>query len=69
MEKDMKNPFFHCYSFRLCHFLQSQGFRYIKKCKNKNNRLTFFTFNKSKELNIAIDDWNNLKRKSKSEEL
>ncbi len=68
MENAIKNHIFHCYSFRLCHFLQSQGFRYINKFKNSNNNLTYFTFLKSKELNIAINKWNSLKEKSKTEE-
>lgn len=68
MEKDNKNFIFHCYSFRLCHFLQSQGFKYINKCKNKGNGLTYFTFVKSGKLNETIKEWNNLKEKSKRED-
>lgn len=68
MEKYNENPFFHCYSFKLCHFLQSQGFRYLKKCKNRNNNLTYFVFVKSIELNDAICEWRSLKEKSKTEE-
>lgn len=68
MEKDIKNPFFHCYSFKLCHFLQSQGFRYVYKGRNNKNNLTYFAFYKSANLNNAIIDWNNLKEKSKTEE-
>lgn len=67
MEKDNEKSIFHCYSYRLCHFLQSQGFYYIKKCKNKNNNLTYFTFEKSEYLNQAIREWNCLKEKSKTE--
>ena len=69
MEKENENPFFHCYSFKLRHFLQSQGFRYAQKMKNPKNNLTYFTFEKSNELNYAIEKWNNLKEKSKTEEL
>ena len=69
MEKEHKNSFFHCYSFNLYHFLKSQGFSYIKKSKNKTNNLTYFTFEKSNELNSAIKKWNKLKEKSKMEEL
>lgn len=69
MEKDNKKSIFHCYSFRLCHFLQSQGFRYLYKRKNKSNNLTYFAFVKSDELNNAICKWNNLKEKSKTEEI
>lgn len=69
MEKERKNSFFHCYSFNLYHFLKSQGFNYIQKSKNKTNNLTYFTFEKSEELNRAINTWNKLKEKSKMEEL
>ncbi len=69
MEKDNTKSIFHCYSFNLCHFLQSQGFRYIKKCKNKNNNLTYFAFKKSSKLNKTINEWNELKEKSKTEEI
>ena len=69
MEKEQKNSFFHCYSFNLYHFLKSQGFYYIKKSKNKRNNLTYFTFKKSDRLNRAITVWNELKEKSKMEEL
>ena len=67
MEKD-KNSIFHCYSFGLCHFLQSQGFRYIEKKINYKNKLTYFTFTKSDGLNCALNTWTNLKEKSKLEE-
>lgn len=69
MEKEQKNSFFHCYSFNLYHFLKSQGFNYVKKEKNVTNNLTYFTFAKSEELNKAINTWNELKEKSKMEEL
>ena len=69
MENDNAQSIFHCYSFRLCHFLQSQGFRYLRKCKNRNNNLTYFTFEKSDTLNKALSEWNNLKEKSKTEEI
>lgn len=68
MGKDLKNSIFHCYSFRLCHFLQSQGFRYKEKKVNPKNYLTYFSFEKSEELNCAIETWNSLKDKSKLEE-
>lgn len=61
------NSIFHCYSFSVCHFLQSQGFRYIDKRINSNNRLTYFTFEKSEKLNEALVTWNMLKEKSKLE--
>lgn len=67
MENETKS-IFHCYSFKLCHFLQSQGFRYLEKRKNKKNNLTYFTFEKSEKLNNAINQWNDLKEKSKMEE-
>lgn len=69
MEKEQNNSFFHCYSFNLYHFLKSQGFNYINKCKNRTNNLTYLTFEKSNALNSAIRKWNELKEKSKMEEL
>lgn len=69
MEKEQKNSFFHCYSFNLYHFLKSQGFNYVRKSRNRTNNLTYFTFEKSGELNKAINIWNELKEKSKMEEL
>lgn len=68
MGKDLQNSIFHCYSFRLCHFLQSQGFRYKEKKINNKNHLTYFSFEKSDSLNNAIEVWRNLKDKSKLEE-
>lgn len=67
MEND-RNSIFHCYSFRLCHFLQSQGIRYISKEINTKNKLTYFKFKKCDELNKTIEVWNTLKDKSKLEE-
>lgn len=69
MEKEQKNSFFHCYSFNLYHFLKSQRFNYVRKSRNRTNNLTYFTFEKSEELNKAINIWNELKEKSKMEEL
>ena len=42
MEKDKEESIFHCYSFNLRHFLQSQGFSFLKKRKNIRNNLTYY---------------------------
>ena len=67
MEKDKEESIFHCYSFNLRHFLQSQGFSFIKKRKNIRNNLTYYEFEKSEALATAIKKWNELKEKSKEE--
>ena len=67
MEKDKEESIFHCYSFNLRHFLQSQGFSFLKKRKNTRNNLTYYEFEKSEALDTAIKKWNELKEKSKEE--
>ena len=67
MEKEKEESIFHCYSFNLRHFLQSQGFSFLKKRKNIRNNLTYYEFEKSEALDIAIKKWNELKEKSKEE--
>ena len=67
MEKDKEESIFHCYSFNLRHFLQSQGFSLIKQRKNISNNLTYYEFEKSEALDTAIKKWNELKEKSKEE--
>ena len=67
MEKEKEESIFHCYSFNLRHFLQSQGFSFIKKRKNIRNNLTYYEFEKSEALDTAIKKWNELKEKSKEE--
>ena len=67
MEKDKEESIFHCYSFNLRHFLQSQGFNFIKKRKNIRNNLTSYEYEKSEALDTAIKKWNELKEKSKEE--
>lgn len=54
---------FHCYSFRLAHFLQSQGVDYIYKGRNKNNHLIYYAFEKSDKVDRSIRIWNSLKSK------
>ena len=55
------NSIFYCYSFKLAYFIKSQGIDYLFKGKNKNNNLTYFAFEKSKELDLIIIKWNKLK--------
>lgn len=57
-----KNTFY-CYSFKLAYFIKSQGIDYLYKGTNKNNRLTYYAFQKSDNLDKAIGLWNKLKSK------
>lgn len=57
----MQNNLFYCYSFKLAYFIKSQGMNYINKGRNRNNGLTYYVFNKSKELDEIIELWNKLK--------
>ena len=61
------NKLFFCYSFRLAYFIKSQGMNYINKGKNRNNGLTYYVFNKSKELDEIIILWNKLKEAKNGE--
>ena len=60
----MENKFFYCYSVKLKDFLKSQGFDYITKALNPNTKKPYFMFDKSKELDFAIEKWNNIKIKN-----
>lgn len=62
-----ENNLFYCYSFRLAYFIKSQGMNYINKGKNRNNGLTYYVFNKSKELDEIIILWNKLKEAKNGE--
>ena len=63
----MQNNLFYCYSFKLAYFIKSQGMSYINKGKNRNNGLTYYVFNKSKELDEIIILWNKLKEAKNGE--
>ena len=58
-----KYDIFYCYSFKLAYFIKSQGIDYLYKNKNKRNQLTYYAFQKSDDLNNAIELWNKLKSK------
>jgi hypothetical protein len=57
----MDNKYFYCYSVRLKDFLKSQGFNYITKAINPNSKRPYFMFEKSKNMDMAIEKWNNIK--------
>jgi hypothetical protein len=59
MEKD--NRFFYCYSEPMKNFLRSQGLWYITKAINPKTNTLFFMFDKSRELDFAIEKWNKVK--------
>jgi hypothetical protein len=42
-------------------FLKSQGFNYITKALNPRSNFPYFMFEKSKELDLAIEKWNKVK--------
>ena len=65
----MQNNLFYCYSVKLAYFITSQGMNYISKGRNKNNGLTYYVFNKSKELDEIIELWNKLKEAKNQNEL
>jgi hypothetical protein len=58
----MENKFFYCYSVKMKDFLKSQGFVYITKALNPNSQRPYFMFNKSIELDEAIQKWNSIKK-------
>jgi hypothetical protein len=61
MANKLENKYFYCYSLQLQYFLKSQGFNYITKALNPNSKCPYFMFEKSKELDLAIEKWNKVK--------
>jgi hypothetical protein len=59
----MENNYFYCYSVKLKDFIKSMGLDYIKKDVNHRSGKPYFLFEKSKELDIAINKWNLIKIK------
>lgn len=57
----MENKFFYCYSIKLKDFLKSQGLNYITKALNPKSKKPYFLFEKSLELDVAIEKWNKIK--------
>jgi len=57
----VENKYFYCYSIRMKNFLKSQGFNYITKALNPRSNFPYFMFEKSKELDLAIEKWNKVK--------
>ena len=57
----MNNQYFYCYSVKMKDFLKSQGLNYITKALNPNSNKPYFMFDKSKELDLAIKKWNEIK--------
>jgi hypothetical protein len=58
----LENKFFYCYSVRMKDFLKSQGICYITKALNPKSKRPYFMFEKSQNLDIAINKWNDLKK-------
>ncbi len=59
------NKYFYCYSYKLMHFLKSYGLHYLHKGTNLNSKSKYYLFEKSSELDYAIDIWNAIKFKLK----
>lgn len=57
----MENKYFYCYSIKMKDFIKSQGIDYITKALNPKSQKPYFMFNKSKELDLAIEKWNKIK--------
>jgi len=57
----MENKYFYCYSVRMKDFLKSQGLAYITKALNPKTNRPYFMFEKSKELDLMISKWNEIK--------
>lgn len=57
----MSNNLYYCYSCRLKDFLKSQGFRYETKGIHPKTNKPFFIFMKSKELDVSLNKWNEIK--------
>lgn len=59
----MKNNCFYCYSDKLNYFLLALKFRWLSTGVNKNTNKKYWVYKKSKELDSAIMNYNNLKHK------
>lgn len=60
---DKPNDLFYCYSCKMKDFIKSQGISYITKAIHPKTNRVFFIFNKSKELDVVITLWNEVKFK------
>ena len=59
----MENNIFYCYSDRLYHFLSALGFRYESVGVNNNTNKKYRVYNKSEQLDSAIELYNSIKHK------
>lgn len=57
----MENNIFYCYSDRLYHFLASMRFRYESIGINSNTQKKYWVYNKSEQLDSAIELYNSIK--------
>lgn len=54
----MKDKYFFCYDKRLADFLRyEKNIEYITKAKSVKNGFIFYLFEKSENLQSAIDEW------------
>lgn len=57
----MENDIFYCYSKRMNYFLMSMKFRYLSKGINSVSEKEYWTYKKSKKLDLAIQKYNSIK--------
>lgn len=59
----MENNLFYCYSNNMNNFLKSMRFRYVSSDVNKNTNKRYWTYEKSPNLDSAIELYNSIKYK------
>lgn len=57
----MKSNLYYCYSVNLHYFLMALGEKYISSSINKNTKMRYWTFQKSKILDQKIKLYNSVK--------
>lgn len=58
----MKNNYFFCYSYNLSQYIRSKGIDYITNAINPSSGLRFTLFERSHKLQVAIDQYNLIKK-------
>lgn len=56
-KKFSKDEVFQCYSLKLTQFLHDKKIMHIGRGTNPNNQKQYYTFLKSPELQMALDEW------------
>lgn len=58
-----KSKYFYCYSNRLFKFLEICGIRYITYGVNPKNNMEYHMYERTDNLNWALDEWEKIKIK------